>query len=193
MKSLGAVLFLCVALAARGGDIRIFVALADNKTQGIVPVPEKIGNGDDPQRNLYWGCDEALPVAFRASGDWKFGGREAGSKPSIIERVTFTHRTGKWRLVADGYRGSAIRECIADFFQTLGSEASREELPLVRYIGHNGLMDFPLPDEATARRGEPPAQIRRRAGAAYAKNQGLSVRAGCGVFSDAPPAPKPKS
>jgi hypothetical protein len=243
MKSLGAVLFLCVALAARGGDIRIFVALADNKTQGIIPVPEKIGNGNDPQRNLYWGCDEALPVAFRASGDWKFVGREAGSKSSIIERVAFTHRTGKWRLVADGYRGSAIRECIVDFFQTLGSEASPQELPLVGYIGHNGLMDFPLPEEATARRGpgrdaivlccmseryfaaalekvgarpiltttqlmypggfilrdalagwsrgESKAEIRQRAGAAYARNQGISVKAGCGVFSDAA-APRPK-
>src|SRR5213596_1995295 len=33
----------------------VLVALADNKYQGIVPVPAAIGNGDDPVRNLYWG------------------------------------------------------------------------------------------------------------------------------------------
>lgn len=35
--------------------IGVFVALADNASQGIVPVPAAIGNGDDPERNLYWG------------------------------------------------------------------------------------------------------------------------------------------
>ncbi|MBS1655648.1 MAG: hypothetical protein JSU05_12430, partial [Bacteroidetes bacterium] len=36
--------------------IHVFVALCDNKYQGIVPVPAKIGNGQDPANNLYWGC-----------------------------------------------------------------------------------------------------------------------------------------
>ncbi|HST23582.1 MAG TPA: hypothetical protein VLR90_20895, partial [Blastocatellia bacterium] len=34
--------------------IHVLVALCDNEHQGIVPVPAKIGNGDDPQNNLYW-------------------------------------------------------------------------------------------------------------------------------------------
>jgi hypothetical protein len=33
--------------------IHVFVALADNVHQGIVPVPAALGNGDDPARNLY--------------------------------------------------------------------------------------------------------------------------------------------
>lgn len=33
--------------------IHVLVALCDNKYQGIVPVPEKIGNGQDPDQNLY--------------------------------------------------------------------------------------------------------------------------------------------
>ena len=37
-------------------SIHIFVALCDNKYQGIVPVPAKIGNGQEPNANLYWGC-----------------------------------------------------------------------------------------------------------------------------------------
>jgi hypothetical protein len=37
--------------------IHVLVALCDNIHQGIVPVPEKIGNGQDPRNNLYWGCE----------------------------------------------------------------------------------------------------------------------------------------
>ncbi len=36
--------------------IHVFVALCDNKYQGIVSVPASIGNGQDPKTNLYWGC-----------------------------------------------------------------------------------------------------------------------------------------
>jgi hypothetical protein len=51
---------LCIALTASAfaepATIRVFVALADNAAQGILPVPAAIGNGDDAQRNLYWGA-----------------------------------------------------------------------------------------------------------------------------------------
>ena len=33
--------------------VHVFVALADNHHQGIVPVPAKLGNGDVPSDNLY--------------------------------------------------------------------------------------------------------------------------------------------
>ena len=36
--------------------IHVLVALCDNDNQGIIPVPKKIGNGQDPANNLYWGC-----------------------------------------------------------------------------------------------------------------------------------------
>ena len=35
--------------------VQVFVALADNQSQGIIPVPAKLGNGEDPEHNLYWG------------------------------------------------------------------------------------------------------------------------------------------
>lgn len=148
MKTLLLVLVVCGAAVATAADIRVFVALADNKTQGIAPVPAKIGDGDDAAHNLYWGCDEALPPLFRASGDWKFIGRDPGSKPAILERLRFLHKTGRWQLIADGYRGSAIRECTVDFFQALASDEPVESLPLVAYLGHDGLMDFGLPEDA---------------------------------------------
>lgn len=36
--------------------IHVMVALCDNQYQGIVKVPKGIGNGQDPNSNLYWGC-----------------------------------------------------------------------------------------------------------------------------------------
>jgi hypothetical protein len=238
MQNLAPLLFACWAVttvwAAEPAEIRVFVALADNATQGIVPVPAKIGDGNDAVHNLYWGCDEALPPVFRASADWKLLSREAGAKPAIIERLRFAHWSGQWQLVADAYRGSAIRECTVDFFQALASDESVDRLPLVAYLGHDGLMDFALPADAAHRgpgrqaivlccmserffgphlaqagarplltttqlmypggfilrdalagwtRGETPAQIHQRAAAAYARNQGISVKAAHGVFS----------
>ena len=148
-------LFLLLTHAAHAEPVRlqVFIALADNRTQGIVPVPTKIGNGDDAEANLYWGCSEALKPVLRASSDWKLVRSEKNPAPDILERVVFSHRSGRWELVASAYRGSAIKSCIVDFFAALASDGPREQTPLVAYIGHDGLMDFPLPAEATGRRG----------------------------------------
>ena len=152
---LRALLFLLIpaSLCAEPARIHVFVALADNRTQGIIPVPAKIGDGDRPAENLYWGCDEALKPVFAASRDWKLTSSGNAPKPMVLDRAVFTHRSGQWILTADAYRGSAIRECIVDFFAALASDETVERLPLVAYIGHDGLMDAPLPPEATAKRG----------------------------------------
>ena len=52
-------LFIICNIALAKDNLRVihaFVALCDNKNQGIVPVQEKLGNGDDAQNNLYWGA-----------------------------------------------------------------------------------------------------------------------------------------
>ena len=36
--------------------IHVFVALCDNKHQGIIPVRDELGDGDKPRWNLYWGA-----------------------------------------------------------------------------------------------------------------------------------------
>jgi hypothetical protein len=237
MRALFIALFLALAVVVRAepARIQVFIALADNRTQGIAPVPAKIGNGDDAEANLYWGCSEALKPVLRASADWKLTRTDKNPAPEVIERAVFTHRGGKWEMVADVYRGSAIKQCTADFLAALASDTPRAQLPLVAYIGHNGLMDFALPVEAEPKKGpgrqaivlccksseyfkpaleqagatplltttqlmypggfilraaaegwiagETPEQIRQRAAAAYAKNQGISVKAAAGVFS----------
>jgi hypothetical protein len=44
--------------------VHVFVALADNQHQGIVPVPAKLGNGDSPLTNLYWGATFGVKVVL---------------------------------------------------------------------------------------------------------------------------------
>jgi hypothetical protein len=66
----------------------------------------------------------------------------------ILERCTFEHRATTTRLIADIYRGSAIRQAIVDFFGHLTSARPVNDFPLVAYIGHDGLMDFQLPGNA---------------------------------------------
>jgi hypothetical protein len=140
--------------------IHVFVALADNQSQGIVPVAPKLGNGDDPNNNLYWGSAYGVKTFFSRSADWKLLNTDRGPKSEVLERCIFKHRSGSVYLVADAYRGSQIRQAILDFLAA-SSGANPERISvkdgsqtldfqgggdanLVAYIGHDGLMDFQL-------------------------------------------------
>jgi hypothetical protein len=133
--------------------IRAFVALADNAHQGIVPVPARIGNGDDPDHNLYWGCSEGLRAYFSASRNWRRVSVQRFSRGPILERCQFRHARQNVLLVADAYRGREIRQATSDFLRAaLHPSAPPAASPtLVAYIGHNGLMDFACPDIGTPR------------------------------------------
>lgn len=129
------VLMLWVALGAAVAAprrIHVVVALADNATQGIAPVPAKIGNGDDAASNLYWGASEGFRSVFAASRDWKLDRTEANPSPEVLERRTFHHATAECVLVAEAWRGRDIREALASFFQHLRDR--RENL--VAFVGH---------------------------------------------------------
>lgn len=121
-------------------EIRVFVALCDNATQGIAPVGAKIGNGDDPEGNLYWGCSDGLSAFFRKSSAWKLLKSEKDLSHQVMRRLTFQHVKSGKTLIADAYRGSEMKACVADFESSLAS-GSHE---LTAFIGHNGLMDFTL-------------------------------------------------
>jgi len=105
------------ATAAAPGPktIHVVVALCDNRFQGIVPVPARLGDGDDPAGNLYWGAAYGVKTYFRRLGDWRLLASQRGPKPEILERVIFRHRSGQAILVADAYRGREIRAAVADF------------------------------------------------------------------------------
>lgn len=128
--------------------IRVFVALADNASQGIAPVPAKIGNGDDAASNLYWGASEGFKSVFGRSKSWKLEKTETDPSTEILERRTYKHSSQDCRLVAEAWRGKNIRECLEVFLAALHSP----DYGLVAYIGHNGLMDGSIPVSA-----QPPA------------------------------------
>jgi len=47
-----------------GKIVHVLVALCDNLHQGIVPVPARLGNGEDLQNNLYWGAAYGVKAFF---------------------------------------------------------------------------------------------------------------------------------
>ena len=128
--------------------IRVFIALCDNKTQGIVPVGKKIGNGNDAASNLYWGCSDGFGSYFRRSKSWKIISSETDVSRLILRRMKLSHKSNDMEIVAEAYRGSRnIKQCLTDF----ESAASQGNYDLVAFIGHNGLMDFPLPNPKPVR------------------------------------------
>jgi len=153
MRLLALLLLIPTLTFAEPATIHVFVALVDNEHQGIAPVPAKIGNGDDLEHNLYWGCDEAIPPVFKKSRAWKLESTAVGPKAEILERRAYLHTSGNWRLIVDAYRGSAIRTCTADFFTALASDEPVATHPLCIYVGHDGLMEFALPETALAKPG----------------------------------------
>jgi hypothetical protein len=139
-----------------GRVVHVLVALCDNVNQGIVPVPAFLGNGEDPDRNLYWGAAFGVKTFFSRSKNWTKLAEIKNPEGNILERIIFKHKTQNVYLVADAYRGSKIRETIDDFFsavsgnkrETVAAENANLEIlggaDLVAFVGHNGLMDFNL-------------------------------------------------
>jgi len=137
-------------------SIHCIVALCDNVHQGIVPVPKKIGNGQDPGNNLYWGCGYGVKTFFKKQKDWKLVRTISMQSDTILERLIFKHRDSAVVLVADAYDGARIREATIDLL-TFASGVARQTIQvdshdvtigggadLVAYCGHDGLMDFNL-------------------------------------------------
>lgn len=159
---IAAALFFCVCGRVYGQNkprtVHIFVALADNEHQGIVPVPAALGNGDDPARNLYWGAAFGVRTFFRNSPEWRETFHIQKPYKGILERSFFEHRTQNVVIVADAYRGSELKHAVTDFLTAAaGIRLHQDEPPsvctggcppedsdLVVYVGHDGLMDFQL-------------------------------------------------
>jgi hypothetical protein len=142
--------------------VHVFVALADNAHQGIVPVPVRLGNGDDPEHNLYWGAGYGVKTFFAHSAEWHLVACQVHPRPAVLERCVFHHRTKNVLLIADAYQGSQIQQAIVEFLKAAAGDSmqsAREpenvdrsslitipmQAGLVVYVGHEGFMDFSLP------------------------------------------------
>ncbi len=133
-------LFLQMAHAAPK-KVALFVALCDNATQGIIPVPAKIGDGNKPEDNLYWGCTEGFAGCFKSSKQWKLIKRETLEDKRIFERLTYLNESAGVQVTAEAWRGSEIQACLTAFESSVVSGNS----DLCVYIGHNVLMDAQVP------------------------------------------------
>jgi hypothetical protein len=151
--------------------VHVFVALADNQHQGIVPVPPVLGNGSDPQRNLYWGAAYGVKTYFKASKDWELVWSGRSAKDAILERCVFKSADNDVFLVADAYEGSQIKLAVTDFLSAAAGVAKEKvtfkmrseevsiavagDADLVVYVGHDAFMDFQIPPIAGTRGGKP--------------------------------------
>lgn len=141
--------------------VHVFVALADNQNQGIIPVPAVLGNGKDPQRNLYWGAAYGVKTYFKASREWQLVWSGRPSNQAILERCVFKARQEDVFLVADAYEGSQIKLAVTNFLsaasginkETLSIKLNSVDVPLniggdadlLVYVGHDAFMDFQIP------------------------------------------------
>jgi hypothetical protein len=143
--------------------IHVFVALCDNEHQGIAKVPPKIGNGKDPENNLYWGCDFGTKTFIKKHKDWQLVQTIINPREKVLERCIFKHKTRDVLMVADAYNGEFIKLCTNDFLQSCSGNfnnfftiaqdtiACGGKADLLAYIGHDGLMEFKLEDPFAAK------------------------------------------
>jgi hypothetical protein len=128
------------------------VALADNKNQGIIPVPKLIGNGEDARNNLYWGAMYGVKTYFHKSRNWRLIKTIKNPNSKILERIILKHKKEKIIFIADAFRGVDIKSSIIEFLlvtagkkiENFDTNFELNKPNLVVYIGHNGLMDFDL-------------------------------------------------
>jgi hypothetical protein len=128
------------AAAAPTSHIHVIVSLVDNVSQGIVPVPAKIGNGNDTLHNLYWGAAYGVKTFLSKAEGWRKLGCEDNINDTILERCRFAWED-KLTVTAEAYRGSRIDQAMLDFMRQAATPPNPAQREMVVFIGHDGLMD----------------------------------------------------
>lgn len=121
---------------ACGQTIRVIVSLADNQNQGIVPIPAKLGNGQDTKNNLYWGAMYGLKTFIKRETDW----RVSETRPTtsgILEQISVSGKGLEPPLKAEAWDGARQRQATKLFMRLL----QYPEDSLTIFVGHNPLMD----------------------------------------------------
>jgi hypothetical protein len=137
--------------------VHALVPLCDNEHQGIVPVNKQLGDGMNLQTNLYWGAGYGVRSYFKKQLGWKMVHDSKPLNEIVLQRVVFkkTYSNGtQVYLVADGYRGDAMKKCLRDFLCSVSGIKNEMHmidstllLPVYGYSdllvfnGHDGLMD----------------------------------------------------
>lgn len=146
--------------AGRPIVIQLSVALADNKSQQIVPVPDAIGDGQDAGNNLYWGARYGIKTYMTKDAGWTKVIDTEVADVRILERIVLKKDflrhgdTVSVYLVADAWDGIFIRDTVDQFMaynagnDVFNVQVGKTILPaggkahLIAYIGHNVLIDL---------------------------------------------------
>ncbi len=141
--------------------IHVYVSLADNDSQGIIPLPRKMGNGNDAANNLFWGGKYGVKTFFNQSDDWELLDSAKNISGDVLQRCVWKHRRFNCYMVADAYKGARIRTCTMNFLLNASGHPSdtayahkngkskmllMEAAALICYVGHDGFMDFEIPN-----------------------------------------------
>jgi hypothetical protein len=146
--------------------VHVVVALCDNVNQGIIPVPEALGNGQDPKTNLYWGARYGVRTHLLGAAGWTRIDAAKPDDPRVLDRVVLHTNLKRDQtsvpvyVVADGWDGLYIRDALQAYLRMaaggttetveVGQGSGALELRaggashMLAYVGHNGLMDFSL-------------------------------------------------
>lgn len=147
--------------------VTVHVALCDNS---IIWCGAKMGDGDRPRDNLYWGRAGGFQAYFQRARGYRRIFKDAGDSKVVLEREVYRLQVRRpsaaWRrrgvtrpfevlLVGLAYRGRSIDQAHDSFVrQVLGEAGSQLTLDdgrvipiggmghVVGYAGHNRLMDL---------------------------------------------------
>jgi len=126
-------------------NVHIIVVLADNTNQGIVPVPDKLGDGMVPGTNLYWGALYGVKSYFKRQDTITTIKDKSSALPkNVLEQLDFILKTdnGPVAIHAEAWRGDKMGLAIRSYYKKL---AEPNGPGLVAFVGHNGLMDTYVP------------------------------------------------
>jgi hypothetical protein len=154
----------------------VIVALCDNENQGIVPVSKPLGDGKNPQANLYWGAAYGVRTYFRRHPDYRQleATWEVGS--SVLASSAFHARFDRGSskvdlfVVAEAWDGADMAGAITRFLRFAAGHdtvlvavvgrgspvRAGGDSAVVVFVGHNGLMDMPVPTRPLPRPGAAP-------------------------------------
>src|SRR5205807_2629974 len=85
--------------------------------------PPALGNGRDPQRNLYWGAAYGVKTYFKASEDWGLAWSGRGAQDAILKRCVFKSSKNQSNQV--GRNGFSFRGCRYRQTKTFTQDALR--------------------------------------------------------------------
>lgn len=147
----------------------VTVVLVDNTHQPILKVPAGIGNGQDPKTNLYWGALYGVRTYLPRHAGWSVLPVTRPADPHVLERALFHKQVetsgGKSvdaYVLADAWDGARMVEGldhylkmaaghVSDSFVIRDGTATRTVAAgsashVVAFVGHDGLMDNPVPE-----------------------------------------------